>query len=158
MDLQAIKEIEQLKHRYVRALDTKEWSALADTLTENVSAIYGQYIDFDSRDAFVSFLENTLGTHVLTEHQCGQPQIDVTGDRASGTWQLADTTIFPEDGLLLRGSAYYTDRYVRAADGVWRISHTTYERTWEAAVALDDMPGFRLAFNRWDELEPPASA
>ncbi|NLU82673.1 nuclear transport factor 2 family protein [Rhodococcus sp. HNM0569] len=158
MDLESIKAIEQLKGRYCRALDTKSWPELAATLTSDVSAIYGQYLHFDSRDSFVSFLENTLGTHVITEHHCGQPDIDVDGDHATGVWCLSDITIVPEDNLLLRGSAYYHDEYVRGPDGRWLISHTGYERTWESAISLADLPSFRLGFNRWDAPEPPAAS
>lgn len=158
MDLEAIKQIEGLKHRYARALDTKSWAEFADTMVADVTAIYGEYLRFDSRDSFVSFLENTLGTHVITEHQCGQPEIEVDGDKATGTWFLADTVLVPEDGMMLRGSAFYHDRYVRCADGEWRIAHTGYERTWEAAIELVDMPSFRLTSTKWEVLQPPASA
>ena len=158
MDLEAIKQIEQLKHRYSRALDTKSWVEFADTMVPDVTATYSEYLTFDSRDSFVSFLENTLGTHVITEHQCGQPEITVTGDTAVGVWFLADTTLIPEDDMLLRGSAYYHDRYLRCADGNWRITHTGYERTWESVAALSDFPSFRLTSNKWAMLQPPASA
>ncbi|NLG55230.1 MAG: nuclear transport factor 2 family protein [Rhodococcus sp.] len=158
MDHDAIREIHQLKHRYARTLDTKKWGEFAQTMVPEATAIYGEYLRFDSRDSFVSFLENTFSIHVITQHHCSQPEIDVDGDRATGIWLLADTTIIPDDGLMLRGSAYYHDRYVRDDHGRWRISYTSFERTWESAVDLKDIPSFRLAFNRWDQLEPPASA
>ena len=79
-------------------LDTKSWVEFADTLTVDATAIYGEQLSFDSRDSFVSFLENTLGSHIITEHQCGQPEIDVDGDTATGIWCLADTVVIPEDG------------------------------------------------------------
>ncbi|QNG17881.1 nuclear transport factor 2 family protein [Rhodococcus triatomae] len=158
MDHDAIREIHQLKHRFARTLDTKSWPEFTETMIPEATAIYGEYLRFDTRDSFVSFLENTLGTHVITEHQCCQPEIEMDGDTATGVWFLADTTIVPEDGLLLRGSAYYHDRYVRDDAGRWRIAYTSFERTWESAIALSDIPSFRLAFNKWDMLEPPASA
>ncbi len=108
MDLEAIVLIQRLKYRYARALDTKSWVEFADTLTVDATAIYGEQLSFDSRDSFVSFLENTLGSHIITEHQCGQPEIDVDGDTATGIWCLADTVVIPEDGMLLRGSASIT--------------------------------------------------
>ena len=83
MDLEAIVLIQRLKYRYARALDTKSWVEFADTLTVDATAIYGEQLSFDSRDSFVSFLENTLGSHIITEHQCGQPEIDVDGDTAN---------------------------------------------------------------------------
>ena len=156
MDLEAIVLIQRLKYRYARALDTKSWVEFADTLTVDATAIYGEQLSFDSRDSFVSFLENTLGSHIITEHQCGQPEIDVDGDTATGIWCLADTVVIPEDGMLLRGSAFYHDRYTRCSDGEWRISHTSYERTWESVPALADMPSFRLTSNKWALLQQPS--
>ncbi|MEV0945500.1 nuclear transport factor 2 family protein [Rhodococcus sp. NPDC049939] len=158
MDLEAIKLIEQLKHRYSRALDTKSWVEFADTMVPDVTATYSEYLTFDSRDTFVSFLANTLGNHVITEHQCGQPEITVTGDTAVGVWFLADTTMIPEDGMLLRGSAYYHDRYKKCSDGNWRITHTGYERTWESVAALSDWPSFRLTSNKWAMAQPPPTS
>ena len=37
-----IEEIERLKYRYLRALDTKHWDEFADTLTEDVVGDYGE--------------------------------------------------------------------------------------------------------------------
>lgn len=158
MDHDAIREIHQLKHRFARTLDTKCWGEFSDTMVPEATAIYGDYLSFDTRDSFVSFLESTFGFHVITEHQCCQPEIDVRGDTATGVWLLADTTIYPGDGLLLRGSAYYRDQYVRDDSGQWRIVHTSFERTWESAMSLSDIPSFRVAFSKWDVLDPPASA
>ncbi|EME61893.1 MULTISPECIES: nuclear transport factor 2 family protein [Rhodococcus] len=158
MDLQAIREIERLKYRYARALDTKSWIELADTMVPEATAVYGEHLSFESRDAFLNFLENTLGSHVITEHHCGHPEIDVEGDTATGVWFLADTVVVPEDGLVMRGSAYYHDRYVRGTDGLWRISHTGYERNWETVTSVADMPSFRLTSNRWSLLQQPPRA
>ena len=36
-----IDEIKQVKYRYLRALDTKNWDEFADTLTEDVTGDYG---------------------------------------------------------------------------------------------------------------------
>ena len=40
---------------------------------------------------------------------------------ATGTWYLQDTVIITEHRMLLRGAAFYTDRYVRT-DGGWQIA------------------------------------
>ena len=39
-----IDEIQQVKFRYLRALDTKHWDEFADTLTEDVVGKYGESI------------------------------------------------------------------------------------------------------------------
>jgi hypothetical protein len=141
--------IHRLKFRYLRMLDTKLWDDLADTMVPEATATYSEYLQFESREAFLTFLRNTLGPHVITEHRCDHPEIDVNGDRASGIWYLSDTALIPENNMLLRGSAFYNDEYVRCDDGRWRIAHTGYERTYEVVLCLSDLPSLRLTANRW---------
>lgn len=161
MDLAAVAEVERLKYRYLRSLDTKSWIELSDTLMPDATAVYGEHLSFESRDAFLGFLENTLGNRMVTEHQCSHPEIEISADgtSATGVWLLADTIMVPEDGMVLRGSAHYFDRYVLSDDGKWRIAHTGYERNWETVTFLADLPNFRLTTNRWAMLsnQPRAS-
>ncbi len=149
-----VAAIGRLKYKYLRALDTKEWDEFTETMIPEATATYSDYLQFESRDAYLAFMRNTLGPHVITEHRCGHPEIDVDGDRATGVWHLSDTVLIPEHKVLLRGAAFYTDRYVRCADGRWRIEHTGYERTFEMVVSLTDLPSFRLTANRWGAAQP----
>lgn len=144
-----VLEIHRLKFRYVRALDSKLWEDFAETMIPEATATYSEYLQFESREAFLTFLRNTLGPHVITEHRCDHPEIDVRGDRAEGVWYLSDTVLIPENNMLLRGAAFYTDEYVRCDDGHWRIAHTGYERTYEVVLSLSDLPSLRLTANRW---------
>lgn len=144
-----VTAISRLKYRYLRSLDTKSWDEFADTLIPEATATYSEYLQFESREAFLAFLRNTLGPHVITEHRCDHPEIDVDGDTADGTWYLADTVIIPEHNMCLRGAAFYTDRYVRCDDGHWRIAHTGYARTYEVVLSLSDLPSLRLTASRW---------
>lgn len=149
MDLEVVNAISRLKYRYLRCLDTKSWDEFADTLIPEATSTYGEFLQFESRDALIGFMRNTLGPHVITEHHCDHPEIDIQGETATGTWYLADTMLIPEHNMVLRGAAFYTDRYVLCDDGDWRISHTGYERTYEVVVSLTDVPSFRLTSNRW---------
>lgn len=144
-----VSAISRLKYRYLRTLDTKSWDDFADTMIPEATATYSEYLQFESREAFIAFMRNTLGPHVITEHRCDHPEIDVEGDTANGTWYLADTVLIPGHNMLLRGAAFYTDRYVRCDDGRWRISHTGYERTYEVVLSLSDLPSLRLTSSRW---------
>ncbi|KAF0848693.1 SnoaL-like protein [Nocardia caishijiensis] len=144
-----VTAISRLKFRYLRTLDTKSWDEFADTLVPEATATYSEYLQFESREAFLAFLRNTLGPHVITEHRCDHPEIDVDGDTATGTWYLADTVLIPEHNMCLHGAAFYTDRYVRCDDGYWRIAHTGYERTYEVVLSLSDLPSLRLTASRW---------
>lgn len=147
--LDDITAISRLKFRYLRCLDTKSWDEFADTMIPDATATYSEYLQFESRDAFLAFMRNTLGPHVITEHRCDHPEIDVDGDAATGTWYLADTVLIPGHNMLLRGAAFYSDEYVRCDDGRWRISHTGYERTYEVVLSLSDLPSLRLTSSRW---------
>ena len=76
-------------------------------------------------------------------HSAGQPEITVDGATASGTWSFEDTVIATEH-IVVKGAAFYQDRYERGGDGRWRTSHTGYVRIYEAMLSLDDLPSFRL--------------
>ena len=58
--------------------------------------------------------------------------------------------IATEYRVVIKGAAFYEDRYARSGDdGRWRIAHTGYVRTYEAMMSLDDLPSFQLTANRW---------
>ena len=145
----AIRDIEQLKYRYLRTLDLKDWDGLGATLTTEVAASYGPALSFTGRDQLLAFLRASLGPGIITVHQCHHPEISVDGDHASGTWYLHDQVIVLEQRLLLTGAAFYEDEYRREADGTWRIARTGYVRSYEATQSLDDVPSWRLSANRW---------
>ncbi len=149
MDLVAAEELKRLKYRYLRAVDLKDWEQLAATLLPEVTANYGSELAFGNRDELVGYLRKSLSNSIITEHHCGHPELEIDGDAATGTWYLQDLVIIPEQRMMLRGAAFYSDRYLRDGDGQWLIQHTGYERTYAAMLSLDDVPSFTLTENRW---------
>lgn len=135
-DVEAIK---RLKYRYLRALDTKHWDDFADTLAEDIKADYGPSIGnelhFTNRADLVEYMRTSLPANVITEHRVTHPEIDVTGDTATGSWYLQDRVIVADLNFMLIGAAFYRDRYRRTEDG-WKISATGYDRTYEATMSL----------------------
>ena len=129
-DLEAIR---QLKYRYFRALDTKDWHALGETLTDDATTAYdsGRY-SFSGRAAILQFLRDALGSkRIISMHHGHHPEIELTGaGTAKGTWYLEDMVIFRDAGSVLRGAAFYSDEYAKV-DGQWKIRSTGYERTFE---------------------------
>src|ERR687897_642808 len=81
-----IDEIELVKYRYLRALDTKHWDEFADTLTEDVIGDYGESIGqehhFTNRDSLVEFMRSAMPANIITEHRVTHPEITVDGDEA----------------------------------------------------------------------------
>jgi hypothetical protein len=155
MDLVAIEQIRQLKYRYFRTLDLKEWDDFGDCLAEDVVARYGtqamnEPLHFDNRADVVAFMAGNLGPGIITVHIANHPEIEVDGDRATGSWAFEDTVIVPDFKVQIRGGGYYRDDYRRDADGKWRIAGTGYERIYEAMTSLEDTPSFKLIASRWD--------
>ncbi|HEX9065458.1 MAG TPA: nuclear transport factor 2 family protein [Streptosporangiaceae bacterium] len=154
MDLVEIERIRQLKYRYLRCVDLKRWDEIGDVFTEDATADYGtpsagRPLNLASRDEIVHFLRDSLGNDIITLHSAGQPEIDVDGDTATGTWRFEDTVIATAYKVVITGAAFYEDTYRRCSDGAWRISHTGYQRIYEASMSLDDLPSWRLTANRW---------
>lgn len=154
MDLATLEQIKQTKYRYLRCVDLKRWDELADVLTADATADYGspalgEALSFTGRDAILDFLRTNLGGTIITTHSAGQPEIDIDGDTATGTWSFEDTVIAPEHDVLIKGAAFYRDRYRRGDDDVWRIAHTGYLRLYEMMMSTKDVPSLHLTANLW---------
>jgi len=154
MDLAALEEIRRVKYRYLRCVDLKLWDELADVFTPDATVDYGtlalgEPVRLTGRDEIVAFLRGKLGPGIITVHVASQPEIDVDGAAAIGTWSFEDTVIATEYRVLIKGAAFYQDRYARGEDGRWRISHTGYVRTYEVMMSLDDAPSLKFTANRW---------
>lgn len=153
-DLQRILEIEaikQIKYRYLRHLDCKEWDALrALFVAEATSAYGGGRYSYEGRDAIMGFLEEALGRPtILTTHQVHHPEIELTSETsATGTWALWDNVLDLQHGLVIRGTAFYHDEYVKA-DGAWRIKSTGYERIYEEMLPRPADGPAKLLSNRF---------
>jgi hypothetical protein len=133
-----IEDIQRVKYRYLRALDTKHWDEFADTLTEDVIGDYGESLGethhFTDRATLVEFMRTSMPAEVITDHRVTHPEIDVDGDEATATWYLQDKVIVPKFDFMLIGAGFYRDRYRRTADG-WKISVTGYDRTYDASFS-----------------------
>jgi SnoaL-like domain len=154
MDLVALEEIRRVKYRYLRCVDLKLWDEIGDTFTADATADYGtpalgRPLSLSGREAIVSFLRDSLGPDIITVHFASQPEIDIDGDTAAGMWCFEDTVIATEYRMVIKGAAFYEDRYARDGDGRWRIAHTGYVRTYEATMSLDDVPSLKFTANRW---------
>jgi hypothetical protein len=133
-----ISEIEQLKYRYVRLLDTKQWDEFATCFSDDATADYAG-LSFTSPGDLVDYMRTNLPDTIITMHHLHHPEITVDGDQATGRWYLYDKVFAPAFEFALEGAAFYQDRYVRTPQG-WRIAHTGYERTWELTTSLKDQP------------------
>jgi hypothetical protein len=124
-DVEAIK---QLKARYFRLMDTKQWDAMRLLFTDDVimdTTASGGGVH-TSADEFMAFLRETL-SEAITVHHGHTPEIELTSaTTAMGIWALNDVVIFP-NGMRLDGYGHYHETYVMDGDE-WRIASSTLTR------------------------------
>jgi SnoaL-like domain len=127
-----IEEIKQLKARYFRSIDTKDWEQFGLVFSrEAIVEVPEAALVLTGRDAIVAGVREPL-TGTQTVHHGHMPEIALTGpDTASGTWAMFDYVEWPlsEDGsrVGLHGYGHYLEDYIRE-DGEWRISRTQLRR------------------------------
>ena len=124
-DIEALK---QLKARYFRLMDTKDWDAMRQVFTDDVvmdtTESGGGVIT--GADEFMAFLRDALG-EAITAHHGHTPEITLTSpNTATGIWALQDLVIFPS-GVRLLGYGHYHETYVKRDDN-WLIASSTLTR------------------------------
>jgi 3-hydroxyisobutyrate dehydrogenase-like beta-hydroxyacid dehydrogenase len=135
-DLEAIK---QLKARYFRFIDTKEWAAFRELFTDDCKHWLPQdsAVPFMSNDEYFTMNEELLGTGVTTHHG-HMPEITFLSDtEAEGIWAMHDyVQIEPPSGRVsIKGYGHYFETYRKGDDGKWRISSKRNQR-----IRLDQVP------------------
>jgi hypothetical protein len=126
-----IEAIKQLKARYCRYLDTKDWDAwrslFSDDFLSDTSQAGGKVIR--GADEFVAYTRKGLRSQA-TVHQVHAPEIELTSSAtASGVWALEDVVRFGP-GVNLRGYGHYTETYQKV-DGRWLITSSRLTRLRE---------------------------
>jgi len=127
-DVEAIK---QLKARYFRLIDTKDWDDLPAVFTHDVEIDVSDEGGGVTRGAtdFVSFLRSVIG-NAITVHHGHTPEIEVTSPTtARGIWALEDQLWWPEGGPVahLHGFGHYYETYEKT-DAGWQIKSLTITR------------------------------
>jgi uncharacterized protein (TIGR02246 family) len=127
-----IHEIGNLKARYFRTLDHKDWAGFGQVFTEDaVMELPEMELKLAGRESIVEMVSKTLAS-ARTVHHGHMPEIELTGpDTARGTWAMADYVEWPPAGsgerAGLRGYGHYVEEYTRAG-GQWRISRCRLDR------------------------------
>ncbi len=141
--LLAIEAIKQLKARYFRLADTKQWEAWGALFTEDaVFTVDGSVAPATpsepvaiGRQSIIGLGSNRLATAVSVHHG-HMPEIDILSPReARGVWAMEDIIETPEQRRY--GYGHYHETY-RFEDGAWRIAtlHITRLR-----LVTEPLPG-----------------
>ncbi|MFK4873683.1 nuclear transport factor 2 family protein [Novosphingobium sp. ZW T3_23] len=119
-------EICNLKARYCRLLDTKDWDGWTALFTEDCeidTRPAGGTLE-TGRDDFVSMVRRSLA-EAKTVHQVHSPEITIDGDIGEAVWAMQDRVV--KDEFSLTGYGHYHETYRRSADG-WKIARQKLSR------------------------------
>ena len=118
----------ELKARYCRFLDTKQWDNWAQLFTEDMlldTSAAGGPAPITGRDAVVAMVRQSIEA-AHTAHQVHTPEISIDGAVAEGIWAMQDRVVF-ESGDAITGYRHYTETYVKH-QGEWRIATSKLTR------------------------------
>jgi hypothetical protein len=139
--LRDIEAIKQLKARYCRHLDAKDWvswrTIFADDFVSELAVSGGRRRV--GADAFIAYARSTLGKpSQCTVHHVHAPEITLTSaTTARGIWAMTDLVrLLP--AVTLHGHGHYHETYEKQ-DGQWCITSSRLTRLRED-IAL---PGIR---------------
>jgi len=137
-EIKAMDEIRQLKARYFRFLDTKDWdnygtvfcrdatfdllaSATVDPNDGSPEAAATAHYVLKGRQQIVSTIRDAVGTSMTVHHgHCHEVWVDLE-DEARGIIAMVDIIRNASTGqLILEGYGHYHESY-RREDGAWRI-------------------------------------
>jgi hypothetical protein len=129
VDLELIK---QLKARYCRLIDERDWVAWGQVFTEDCRVQYTSRV-LEGREAVVAYSTKALAgsTSVHVSHL---PEITVdSANHATGIWAMFDYVEGP--GFRLHGFGRYYEEYAKGEDGTWQISALRLAR-----ARVDNLP------------------
>ncbi|MGI9602773.1 MAG: nuclear transport factor 2 family protein [Acidimicrobiales bacterium] len=134
-----IESIKQLKARYFRLMDTKQWDDWGECFTRDChfdtavemerNGLDGSLGIIDGRADLVAYMRQWVDP-AETVHHGHMPEIElVTPDEARGTWAMYDRVRVPGDPALeFEGYGHYHETYRKGDDGRWRIADLRLSR------------------------------
>jgi acetyl esterase/lipase len=125
--LAAIEQIKQLKARYFRLMDTKQWELMRAVFAKDARLLDEESnTGWTGRDAIIAGLAKLLAAPTRTVHHGHMPEIElISENEARGVWAMNDWVDMP--AFTLDGWGHYHERYV-FEDGAWRIADERISR------------------------------
>jgi hypothetical protein len=156
--LLAIEAIKQLKARYFRYVDTKDWDGLAGLFAADARFDRSGAVNVrdpwtgswkpplpatpdirSGRDGIVRMIRAAV-EHVRTVHHGYMPEIEILDDvTAKGIWAMQDEIRDLEHRLVLRGCGHYHETYERGPAG-WLIKTARISRIELLMGVRDGLP------------------
>lgn len=122
-DREAIKE---LRYRYGRAIDARDWEAFLELFTDEATCTYTGLGSFNGREELRELAEDFIAANYeYTCHLFHHPILEVDGDTAVGSW-LLEVLLAHHDGTFEWRQGRYTDEYRRVGDE-WKFDELVLE-------------------------------
>jgi hypothetical protein len=150
--LVAMEEIRQLKARYYRCMDTRDWDGLAEVFTPNaifdlrevnsvrhpLTGVWtppfaGEERVYRGHAAVIKMIRAAV-SHLITVHHGHMGEIEITSDTtARGIWAMEDIIRSPPGAphVWMQGFGHYHETYLRLEAG-WAIETTRITRLYMA--------------------------
>ncbi|MEZ5139296.1 MAG: nuclear transport factor 2 family protein [Acidimicrobiales bacterium] len=130
--LVVVHEIEQLKARYFRLLDTKAWDEWGEVFTVDARMeIPESDTVLDGRTEIVARVSSIIGPASTVHHGHTPRDRGARSRRRAGIWAMADPVMRTSAGRRAPGGSqgygHYHETY-RREGGAWRIATTRLER------------------------------
>jgi hypothetical protein len=144
-ELEAIEQVKQLKARYFRCLDTKDWAGYAAVFSEDATfdmrtaatvdpddgspeAERSSRLVLKGREVIAEAVRTSVGDkHTVHHGHCHEVWVDSSCE-AHGIIAMVDKITNSRTGQhVLEGYGHYHESY-RCEEGVWRISHLRLTR------------------------------
>lgn len=141
LDLEAIKNV---KARYARAVDTKQWEDLKELFAPSPELIFlssSGEVEMTFQDS-ASFVEVVKPIQLAkTAHHVHNPEIEIlSATTARAIWALEDQIRFPQDAespfKTFHGYGHYYETYEKV-NGEWKIKTLRLERTYLNIDGID---------------------
>lgn len=140
--LLAIEDIKQLKARYCRAIDKKQWQEWRNVFATDAVILMPEGTNpphVAGIDAIIEMV-STILEGAITVHHLHAPELTIIGEtEATGIWAMEDNLYWPTEKPNFfgakhhyHGTGHYYEKYRKTPDG-WRITEMAIPRLYEAA-------------------------
>jgi len=133
--LEAFEHLRQLKARYFRTVDMKQWDELKTLFTPDATLHFVELTEApEPVDKALRGIQRALKLGVVSVHHGHTPELHLIDEtHAAGIWPMDDRLYFPASAPNARevftmvGYGYYHETYLRT-DEDWRIQSLRLER------------------------------
>lgn len=128
---QEVAEIERLKARYCRYVDMEDWDGFRSLFTSDACFQTEGQCFSDAEQFVAGVVKHHTAAEVVSVHHVHMPEIEISGQTATGFWRLFDyiDRIWRHDGRreAFHGYGFYDEQYLKVG-AEWKISAMTMRR------------------------------